>query len=261
MIIYGDLSISIIDEMPPGRIPVKTRIVSEGKREDMYNYIKSQLEDDKRAYIVCPLIDESEKLDVRSTYELLDELKDEILKDIPMEILHGKQKNEEKQEIMERFRKGDIKCIISTTVIEVGLDVPEATFMVIENAERFGLAQLHQLRGRVGRGSKESWCFLVSSTETETALNRLDIMQSSNDGFEIAEEDLKIRGPGQFMGLRQSGMMDPRVLSLIGDVKMLSTVKDALEQLNEGEYKDEKEMIEKEAVKRYKQKLDKIILN
>ena len=261
LIIYGDLDISIIDEMPKGRIPVKTRIIDENKRAGMYSYIKENLRDDNRAYIVCPLIEESEKLDAKSTEELLDELRGDILKDIPVEVLHGKMKSEEKEEIMTRFRAGEIKCIISTTVIEVGLDVPEACFMVIENAERFGLAQLHQLRGRVGRGSRESWCFLVTSSEGADAKKRLKVMTSSNDGFVIAEEDLKLRGPGQFMGFSQSGMMDPRVISLMGDYKLLAEVKEAMEELKSDKYADEAEAIKKESLRRYTKKLSDIILN
>ncbi len=162
---------------------------------------------------------------------------------------------------MAKFRSGDIKCIISTTVIEVGVDVPEASFMVIENAERFGLAQLHQLRGRVGRGKKESWCFLVTSFDGAEAKKRLDIMQKSNDGFVIAEEDLKMRGPGQFIGFSQSGMMDPRVISLMEDYKLLEKVKKAIEELNLPEYSEEAEVIKMEASKRYEEKLRDIILN
>jgi len=261
LILYGDLDISVIDEMPKGRIPIKTRIIDDKKRADMYSYIKEHLKDDKRAYIVCPLIEESDKLDAKSTEELLYELKGEIFKDIPVEVLHGKMKSAEKEGIMQRFRSGEIKCIISTTVIEVGLDVPEASFMVIENAERFGLAQLHQLRGRVGRGKNESWCFLVTSSEGADAKKRLKVMSASNDGFVIAEEDLKIRGPGQFIGFQQSGMMDPRVLSLMGDYKLLAKVKDAIEELKLAKYTDEAESIRKVALKRYRKKLQDIILN
>ncbi len=261
LILYGDLDISIIDEMPKGRIPIKTRIVEDKKRADMYSYIKEHLEGNNRAYIVCSLIEESEKLDAKSTETLLDELQGSIFKDIPLAVLHGRMKNEEKEEIMSKFRSGEIKCIISTTVIEVGVDVPEASFMVIENAERFGLAQLHQLRGRVGRGNNESWCFLVTSTEGATAKQRLDIMQKSNDGFVIAEEDLKMRGPGQFMGFSQSGMMDPRVVSLMGDYKLLAKVQDAIKALSLPEFVEEAKAVKKEAIKRYEAKLRDIILN
>ena len=261
LILYGDLDISIIDEMPKGRLPVKTRIIDEKKRMDMYAYIKEHLQKDNRAYIVCPLIEESDKLDVKSTEELVVELKRNIFKDIPVEVLHGKMKNEEKESIMQKFRSGKIKCLISTTVIEVGVDVPEASFMVIENAERFGLAQLHQLRGRVGRGSRESWCFLVTESEGVEAKKRLKIMTKSNDGFVIAEEDLKMRGPGQFMGFSQSGMMDPRVINLMGDYKLLAKVKDAMEELTQPKYADEAKIIRAEAMKRYEEKLRDIILN
>ncbi len=261
LILYGDLSISIIDEMPKGRIPVKTRIINNNKRLDMYNYVKEQIKKDSRVYIVCPLIDESDKLDVKSTYELFDELSRDILKEIPIEILHGKLKSNEKLEIMDKFRNGEIKCLISTTVVEVGLDVPEATIMIIENAERFGLAQLHQLRGRVGRGNNESWCFLVTSSEQTTAQSRLDIMRNTNDGFVLAQEDLNMRGPGQFIGFKQSGMMDPRVLSLMGDVKLLSTIKDAITLLGKKEYEKENQIIKKAALIRYEERLKSIILN
>jgi ATP-dependent DNA helicase RecG len=261
LILYGDLDISIIDEMPKGRLPVKTRIIDEKKRMDMYAYIKEHLQKDNRAYIVCPLIEESDKLDVKSTEELVVELKRNIFKDIPVEVLHGKMKNEEKESIMQKFRSGKIKCLISTTVIEVGVDVPEASFMVIENAERFGLSQLHQLRGRVGRSSRESWCFLVTESEGVEAKKRLKIMTKSNDGFVIAEEDLKMRGPGQFMGFSQSGMMDPRVINLMGDYKLLAKVKDAMEELTQPKYADEAKIIRAEAMKRYEEKLRDIILN
>jgi ATP-dependent DNA helicase RecG len=247
--------------MPKGRLPVKTRIIDEKKRMDMYAYIKEHLQKDNRAYIVCPLIEESDKLDVKSTEELVVELKRNIFKDIPVEVLHGKMKNEEKESIMQKFRSGKIKCLISTTVIEVGVDVPEASFMVIENAERFGLSQLHQLRGRVGRSSRESWCFLVTESEGVEAKKRLKIMTKSNDGFVIAEEDLKMRGPGQFMGFSQSGMMDPRVINLMGDYKLLAKVKDAMEELTQPKYADEAKIIRAEAMKRYEEKLRDIILN
>jgi ATP-dependent DNA helicase RecG len=261
LILYGDLDISIIDEMPKGRLPVKTRIVEDDKRADMYSYIKGQLKNDNRAYIVCPLIEESEKLDAKSTEELLAELKGEIFKDIAVEVLHGKMKNDEKEDIMGRFRSGETKCIISTTVIEVGVDVPEASYMVIENAERFGLAQLHQLRGRVGRGTRESWCFLVTSFEGAEAKRRLSVMSRSGDGFVIAEEDLKMRGPGQFIGFAQSGMMDPRIINLMGDYKLLAKVKDAMEELELEKYAGEKKIITAEAINRYEAKLRDIILN
>ena len=261
LILYGDLDISIIDEMPKGRLPVKTRIVEDDKRADMYSYIKEQLKNDNRAYIVCPLIEESEKLDAKSTEELLAELKGEIFKDIAVEVLHGKMKNDEKEDIMSRFRSGETKCIISTTVIEVGVDVPEASYMVIENAERFGLAQLHQLRGRVGRGTRESWCFLVTSFEGAEAKRRLSVMSRSGDGFVIAEEDLKMRGPGQFIGFAQSGMMDPRIINLMGDYKLLAKVKDAMEELELEKYAGEKKIITAEAINRYEAKLRDIILN
>ncbi len=261
LIIYGDLDISIIDEMPKGRLPVKTRIIDDNKRSDMYSYIKEHLQKDNRAYIVCPLIEESDKLDAKSTEELVAELKRDIFKDVAVEVLHGKMKNEEKEIVMQKFRAGVIKCLISTTVIEVGVDVPEASFMVIENAERFGLAQLHQLRGRVGRGQRESWCFLVTKSEGEVAKKRLKIMTKSNDGFIIAEEDLKMRGPGQFIGFSQSGMMDPRVINLMGDYKLLAKVKDAMEELTKPEYMDEAKVIRLEAIKRYEEKLRDIILN
>lgn len=261
LILYGDLSISIIDEMPLGRKPVKTRIVDTKKRLDMYNYVKNQLQGDTRAYIVCPLIDESEKLEVKSTSELLNELSKDIFHDTPIEILTGRHRPEEKEDIMQRFKSGEIKCIISTTVIEVGVDVPEATIMVIENAERFGLAQLHQLRGRVGRGNLDSWCFLVTETDQKIAKKRLEVMTTTNDGFKVAKEDLKMRGPGQFIGLKQSGMMDPRVLSLMGDVKLLAKVKEAINTINNNDNMAETECIKKIAKQRYYAKLQQIILN
>jgi ATP-dependent DNA helicase RecG len=162
---------------------------------------------------------------------------------------------------MKRFKSGEIKCIISTTVIEVGVDVPEATIMVIENAERFGLAQLHQLRGRVGRGNLESWCFLVTYSEQKPSNKRLEVLTKTNDGFKVAEEDLKMRGPGQFIGFKQSGMMDPRVLNLMGDIKLLAKVKEVIDDINNNTNLDENIYLKSLAKKRYYSKLQQIILN
>ncbi len=200
LILYGDLDISVIGEMPPGRIPVKTRIVPERKRADMYSFIRQQVKKGFQCYFVCPLVEESEAVDARSAQLLFDDLRESSLPDLRIQMVHGKMKQSEKDAAIESFRRAETDVLVSTTVIEVGVNVPNATVMVIENAERFGLAQLHQLRGRVGRGSDESWCFLMSDSNS-----KLKILADTNDGFKIAETDMRLRGPGDMFGTRQSG--------------------------------------------------------
>lgn len=227
LILYGKTDISILDEMPPGRQPVKTYVVGEHKRKDMYGFIEKEIADGSQIFVVCPLIEQSESLEARSSEEVFDELKQRFGEQT-VTLLHGKMKPQEKNEIMEHFKNGDFAILVSTTVIEVGVDVPNATIMLIENAERFGLAQLHQLRGRVGRGDKRSYCFLMCDKE---GVERLGILTKTNDGFKIAEEDLRLRGPGQFLGSRQSGMSDLYMANLIGDMKLLHYTRKVAEQL------------------------------
>lgn len=261
LILYGDLDISVIDELPPGRKIIKTRIVSNKKKDAMYDYIAKRIQDGEQAYIVCPLIEESEKLDAKSANELYQELKVGAFCNIEIGLLHGRMKDSVKNEMLKRFDRGEIKALVSTTVIEVGVNVKAATIMVVENAERFGLAQLHQLRGRVGRSDRQSWCFLTTKNVSETSAKRLEIMMATNDGFLIAQKDLEMRGPGQFIGLRQSGLLDRRVIALMNNSKLISQIQEAVNSLQNGEFGDVYDDITAQAHKRYKAKLEDIILN
>lgn len=249
-ILYGDLDISIIDELPPGRQRIITRAVSGSQREEAYEFLKREVEKGQQAYIVAPLIEDSEVLDVRSASGLFEELQVRF-NHLNLALLHGGMKQAEKDDAMDNFNKGLIDILISTVVIEVGINVPNATVMLIENAERFGLAQLHQLRGRVGRGSEQSYCVLVTEEKTKEAKERAEIMVSSNDGFYIAEKDLALRGPGEFFGTRQHGVPELKIADLTKHIKILNKVRneavDILEKdpfLSEKEHLNFKEKIE-----------------
>lgn len=210
LILYGDLDISVVDELPPGRRPVATRIVPEAKREGLYGFLRAEARRGRQAYVVCPLVEESEAVDARPAEEVYEDLRARRLPDLRIELAHGRMRPAEKDAALERFRAGEADVLVSTTVVEVGVNVPNATIMVIENAERFGLAQLHQLRGRVGRGSEDSWCFLMAEPN-----ERLRFLASTADGFKIAQKDLELRGPGELFGTRQSGAIAEGV-SLMG---------------------------------------------
>ena len=224
--IYGDLDVSVIDELPPGRKPIKTKWISNDEDSDiMYDFIGKKLSQGRQAYFIAPLIEESEKLAAKSTEELYEE----VSKKLPMYkigVLHGRMKNSEKDEVMKRFKDRELDILVSTTVIEVGVDVPNATIMVINNSERFGLSALHQLRGRVGRGEYQSYCFLVSKTENATSKARLQIMEETQDGFKIAEEDLKLRKSGEIFGTKQSGFSDLKFTDIVHDIKTIKLVKE-----------------------------------
>lgn len=220
VVLYGDLDVSIIDELPAGRLPVKTKALDGKKRKDAYDIVREELEKGHQGYVVTPLIDENEDLDILSVNEVYAELKDKF-SEYSVAMLHGEMKSSEKDEIMAEFYAGNIHLLVSTVVIEVGINVPNATVMVIENAERFGLAQLHQLRGRVGRGKAQAQCLLITEGKSEVARERAAIMEKSNDGFFIAEEDLKLRGPGEIFGTRQHGLPDLRMADLVRHVKVL----------------------------------------
>jgi ATP-dependent DNA helicase RecG len=225
MTIYGDLDLSVIDEMPPGRQPIRTQLVGEKSRRQLYAAIGEILRRGDQGYVVYPLIEESEKLPLRDATRMYEEIR-RVFPDRQVALLHGKTPQEEKEAVMRSFKAGDIHLLISTTVIEVGIDVPNATLMVVEHAERFGLSQLHQLRGRVGRGDKPSHCLLVTGlSSSNPGFRRLEVMCETNDGFKIAEEDLKIRGPGDFLGTRQSGLPELRVANLIRDYKILEVAR------------------------------------
>lgn len=219
--VYSDLDVSIIDKLPPGRKKIDTRFYDENRREDGYRLAKSEIDSGRQVYIVCPLIEENEKLELNSVEKIYDELSCGIFRGIEIEYLHGKMKPKEKDEIIGRFKEGKTKVIISTTVIEVGVNVPNATVMIVENAERFGLAQLHQLRGRVGRGSHESYCILLAKAKSDKTRKRMEILVESTDGFYISEQDLKIRGSGEMFGMRQSGDEEFVLANIYEDVKIL----------------------------------------
>lgn len=232
LILYGDLDISIIDELPPGRKEIETFAVGMDMKERIYKFVEKQLQDGRQAYIVCPLIEESESLTISAAEELYKELKEDVYKNFSVGLLHGKMTSKEKDEIMEDFKLNRINVLVSTTVIEVGVNVPNANIMVIFNAERFGLAQLHQLRGRVGRGGHQSYCILINESFNPISMERMRIMQQSTDGFVISEKDLELRGPGEFFGTRQHGLPELKVANLFSDMNILKAAqKDANEIL------------------------------
>ena len=233
LIIYGDLSISVLDEKPKGRKEIKTYSVPSHYHERLYSFIKKEVKKGNRCYIVCPMVEENEETDtdLKSAEEYYKLLTKTVFSDISCGLLHGKMKQSAKDEAMTAFKNGDTEVLICTVVIEVGIDVPEANVIVIENAERFGLSQLHQLRGRVGRGSEESHCILVSDTKNEDTKKRFDIMCETNDGFRISEEDLKMRGPGDFFGSRQSGLPVLKIASLMTDSRILYAARDEAEKI------------------------------
>ncbi|MEO8647805.1 MAG: ATP-dependent DNA helicase RecG [Acidobacteriota bacterium] len=232
MTVYGDLDVSVIDEMPPGRTPVKTVVVGEDQRKGVYKGIEREVNAGRQVYIVYPLIEESEKVDLKAATKMYEELKDKTFPNLAVGLLHGKMKSAEKEEIMGRFIAGDLQILVSTTVIEVGIDVPNASLMVIEHAERFGLSQLHQLRGRVGRGAEQSFCVLISADrQTADAKARLGIMEETSDGFRIAEKDLEIRGQGEILGTRQSGLQSFKLANIFRDIKILEAARTEAEDL------------------------------
>lgn len=257
LILYGDLDISVVDELPPGRTPVKTRIVPESKRMDMYGFLRREIEAGRQGYVVCPLVEDSEALDdVRSAQATYGDLTSGVLSGLRVGLTWGAQPAEEKAAVLRSFASGELDVLVSTTVIEVGVNVPNASVMIIENAERYGLSQLHQLRGRVGRGSAESWCFLLAN-ENE----RLKILSQTNDGFEVARKDLELRGPGDLMGTRQSGEMLNGFL-LDGDVRLLEEASRCMKMLRENPaFIEERKQIETVAAQQYAEKLSQIALN
>ena len=222
MTAYGDLDVSVIDELPPGRTPIKTVVLGEDQRSGVYKGVEREVRAGRQVYVVYPLVEESEKMDLKDATRMYEQLRDRVFPHFSIGLLHGKMKAAEKDEVMRRFVAGEIQILVATTVVEVGVDVPNASLMVIEHAERFGLSQLHQLRGRVGRGAEQSFCVLLTSDrKTSVANERLGIMAETNDGFRIAEKDLEIRGPGEVMGTRQSGLPTFRVGNLVRDVAIL----------------------------------------
>ena len=233
--VYGDLEISIIDELPPGRKPIRTHWKYTSDRGRVYEAARKLVDEGRQVYVVCPLIEESEKLQARAATELAEHLQANVFPDLRLGLLHGQIKTQEKEDVVRRFRAGEIDVLVSTTVIEVGVDVSNATVMIVEDAERFGLAQLHQLRGRVGRGDRQAYCILIGDGATEEAQQRLRVLTETNDGFVIAEEDLKLRGPGEFYGTKQSGMPALKIANVFRDVPILELARKEAFQLVEAD--------------------------
>ncbi len=236
LIIYGDLDISVLDELPPGRIPVETYAITGDKRARAYGYVKKFLNEGRQGYVVCPLVEGSEETDAAAAQDYVQELAAGAFYGYRLGLLHGKMKPKEKEKVMLDFVTGQVQLLVSTTVIEVGVDVPNAVIMVIENAERFGLSQLHQLRGRVGRGSERSTCILISDAMGGETRRRLEIMTKTTDGFKIADEDLKLRGPGDFFGSRQHGLPDLRFAEMLTDTRLLTLTRDATQKILAEDY-------------------------
>ncbi len=235
LILYGDLDVSVINELPAERLPIKNAVMSEDEHTKIYRFIYKRISEGRQAYIICPMVDEGGLEDVTNVTQYSESLRGIFPPSVRIEMLHGKMKSAEKNEIMERFSKGECDILISTTVVEVGVNVPNASVMVVENAERFGLSQLHQLRGRVGRGTYQSYCIFVAGKEDEKlgkrTKERLNVLKETNDGFKIAEEDLKQRGPGDFFGLRQSGLPYFKIADIYTDAELLKETKQTVEEV------------------------------
>ena len=245
LIIYGDLDVSVIDQLPPGRTPVETYVVREDKRARMYNFVRRLVGEGRQVYIICPAVEENAEgrvqnaewegspppMDLKAVTTYAKKLQTEVFPDLKVDLLHGKMKPREKEAVMAAFAAGETDVLVSTTVIEVGVDVPNAALIIVENAERFGLSQLHQLRGRVGRGKHQSYCVLITNTRSQEAMSRLRTLASTTDGFKISEEDLKLRGPGDFFGSRQHGLPQMKLADLAGDLRLLQEAQDSARRL------------------------------
>ena len=256
LILYGDLDISIVDELPPGRTPVQTRIVPEAKREGLYGFLREEVKKGRQVYFVCPLVEESEAVEALPAEVVYEDLRTKHLADLRIELVHGRMKPADKDAALERFRTGEADVLVSTTVIEVGVNVPNATVMVIENAERFGLAQLHQLRGRVGRGTEASWCFLMAEPNP-----RLKFLASTTDGFKVAQKDMELRGPGELFGTRQSGTLTAGIGSLAGDTELLKLTHDEARELMRDASGEEARAVIALARERFADKLESVAVN
>lgn len=243
MSLYGDLNLSVIDQLPPGRQKINTYAVDYTYEERIWRFVKKEVDKGGQVYVVCPLVEESEKMDMQSAVDLVEKISREELKGYRVGLLHGKMKGKEKEEITDAFVRGEIQVLVSTTVIEVGVNVPNATVMVVRDAQRFGLAQLHQLRGRVGRGSEKSYCVLMHNAKSEVARKRMETMVSTQDGFQIAEADLSLRGPGEFFGVRQHGLPQLKVANLFSDGKLMEEARRDAKAVLGGELPSTKEEI------------------
>lgn len=263
LIVYGDLEVSIIDELPAGRKPIKTYVVGENKRADAYGFIEEQIKQGRQGFVVCPAIEQNEEIQMKSAEEVYENIK-LFLPNCKIGLIHGKLNKKDKDEVMENFIRQNIDILVSTTVIEVGVDIPNASIMLVENAERFGLAQLHQLRGRIGRGGYESYCVLVNGSRSEVSKKRMEIMKTSNDGFVIAEKDMEIRGPGQILGLRQHGLPEFKVADLMRDIKVLNEIQKDCNAILAGELPVnslEQQKIIKRIEQYFGEKFEQIIFN
>lgn len=264
LIIYGDMDISVIDELPPGRKPVETYVVDESMRERINEFIRKKIYEGRQAYIVCPLVEESDAVNAKSAQELAEKIARDDFKDLQVGLIHGKMASKDKEDIMKRFLDGEINILVSTTVIEVGVNVPNSTIMVVENAERFGLAQLHQLRGRVGRGEHQSYCILYNQGKNKVAAERMKVLKKTFDGFLISEKDLELRGPGEFFGTRQHGIPELKIANLYRDMDILKKAQEAASEIL---IKD-RSLIEEENLKLkikitndFKEKLEELSMN
>ncbi len=235
IILYGDLDISVVDELPARRLPIKNCVVDTNYRPSAYRFIDKQVAAGRQIYVICPMVEESEEMEAENVIDYTERLKESLSPNVTVEYLHGKMKPKDKNNVMERFANGDISVLVSTTVVEVGVNVPNAAVMMVENAERFGLAQLHQLRGRVGRGEYQSYCIFVCGSSSREAWDRLEILNKSNDGFYIASEDLKLRGPGDIFGIRQSGELNFKLGDIFTDSSILKAAAQAVKELTETE--------------------------
>jgi ATP-dependent DNA helicase RecG len=263
---HGDLDVSQIDELPPGRKAIQTTVLGAKERADAYDLIRREIAQGRQVYIVLPLVEESEKLDLRSAIEEHSRLQETIFPELQIGLLHGRMSSADKDAAITAFREQATQIIVSTTVVEVGVDVPNATVMLIEHAERFGLSQLHQLRGRVGRGADQSFCLLMTSSKSEIAMQRLRVMEQSQDGFFISEMDMRFRGPGQVLGTRQSGLPDFALASLVEDQDVLELARTAATKLLESETPSGEDglsmwpLMEKELARRYQKLMGGAIL-
>ena len=264
LILYGDLDISVIDELPPGRKPIETYAVDDSMRERINNFIRKRVSEGRQVYIVCPLVEDSEAVEARSAMETAERIAGKDFRDLTVGLIHGKMKHKEKEAIMREFVQGGVNILVSTTVIEVGVNVPNATVMVVENAERFGLAQLHQLRGRVGRGEHQSYCILYNESKSEISRERMEVMQKTNDGFVISEKDLELRGPGEFFGTRQHGIPDLKIANLYRDLEILKTAQKAAREILEKDRplaREEHRALKEHILQRFGAKLKDLSLN
>jgi len=261
--LYGDLDVSIIDELPPDRKPIDTYAVNESYRERIYNFIRKNVAEGRQAYIVCPLVEDSDEIEAESAEGLAERIRDNELKGLRVGLIHGKMKSAEKDKVMRKFVDGQLDVLVSTTVIEVGVNVPNANLMVIENAERFGLSQLHQLRGRVGRGKYKSYCILFNQSKSDVSRQRMEIMTSTNNGFLISEKDLELRGPGDVFGVRQHGLPELKIANLYRDISILKDVQKAVKHIIDGNLlsDDQYMLLNKKLDDIIKEKFNEISLN